>query len=595
MKCRLLKRGVAFAALGLAIFLAPAPRAQDTDSVRVVRLSRAEGQVLISHAGSDTWEEAPVNLTVQEGDTLETQGGLAEVEFENGATAYLAENSVLQFSQLNFTGGARATELSLTQGAGTFYANLTAQDSFRVRTLTLDVTIPERAEFRVDGFRDGAAVQVLLGNVTVSTTKGSTDLEKGQSVAVHEKDFQDFSIGRLPNPDDFDQWVTEEGEIIRDGNKNTLTYINSPNSYGLSDLSIYGTWVNLPGYGFSWRPFSVGFSWTPYFNGKWILDARLGWIWVSSEPWGWMPYHFGSWLLSPTLGWVWVPGGPAGLRRWEPARVNWLNVGSRVGWVAMSPNDRNGGAANAAQGVITKTGPSSANRTSVNRNEMNEIISSKDLRGIAPLRQPPAAFASRPAPPTRHVSNGNESIVYDRETHAFINTDGRSRDGRNNDGQNGRDWNQPARGNATPPHSAFVPPSNSGRPPMEGRVGDRARQEGRAPATQTEIPRVILPSGRPTDSRTNRVLLPTPYPVAPAAHGNLPSNGTFPARPPMNPPVNTESRPNNPIAPRPVAPAPTTVPQPLGARTGTQPPGSGGRPVAPTPPPASRPAPPDRR
>jgi hypothetical protein len=84
------------ALLGLTLFLAPAACAQDADSVRVVRLSRAEGQVLVSHPGSDAWEEAPVNLPLQEGDSLATQGGLAEIEFENGATAYLAENSVLR-------------------------------------------------------------------------------------------------------------------------------------------------------------------------------------------------------------------------------------------------------------------------------------------------------------------------------------------------------------------------------------------------------------------------------------------------------------------------------------------------------------------
>jgi len=309
-------RAALLAAASLAFFLIPATHAQDSGYARVVRLSRAEGQVLVSHSGSDMWEEAVVNLPLQEGDRLATQSGLAEIEFENGATAYLAENSVLQFTQLAFSGGGRVTQLTLTQGAGTFYANLTRQDSFRVLTRTFEVAIPERAEFRVDAFRDGAAVQVLLGNVSVSTTKGSVNLEKGQSVAAHEKDFQGFSIiDRLPIQDAFDQWVTEQGEMIRAGNKNTLSYINSPNYYGLSDLSIYGTWSNVPGYGNSWRPFSLGFSWTPYFNGKWIFDPRLGWIWVSSEQWGWMTYHFGTWLLSPTLGWVWVPGGPAGLRQ----------------------------------------------------------------------------------------------------------------------------------------------------------------------------------------------------------------------------------------------------------------------------------------
>ena len=77
-------------------------------------------------------------------------------------------------------------------------------------------------------FRDAAPpAQVLEGNVSVSTTARSTNLEKGQSVAVHDRDFQDFSIGSLPTAEDaFDQWVTQEGEMIRAGNKNTLSYIN---------------------------------------------------------------------------------------------------------------------------------------------------------------------------------------------------------------------------------------------------------------------------------------------------------------------------------------------------------------------------------
>jgi len=278
-------RATVAAVLGLCLFLIARPsRSQNADSVRVVRLSRAEGQVLVSHPGSDAWEDAPVNLPLQEGDTLATQGGLAEIEFENGATGYLAENSVLQFTQLGFADAGRMTVLHLTQGAGTFYANLTSQDFFRVQTSAFEIVIPERAEFRVDAFSDGAAVEVFLGNITVNTTKGSAALEKGQSVAVHDRDFQDLNnIARLPEEDAFDKWVTEEGEIIRSGTKNTLSYVNSPNYFGLSDLSIYGNWIYLAGFGMAWRPFSTGLSWTPYMNGAWTLDPRLGWIWVSSE------------------------------------------------------------------------------------------------------------------------------------------------------------------------------------------------------------------------------------------------------------------------------------------------------------------------
>src|ERR1700724_429110 len=140
--------GLFFLAASLTLCVSVA-LAQDSTNSRVVRLSRTDGQVLVSHPGNDSWEEASVNLPLQEGDTLATQGGMAEIEFENGATAYLAENSVLQFTQLSFSGGGRVTRLNLTQGAGSFYANHTRQDSFLVVTSPFEVAIQDRAEVRV--------------------------------------------------------------------------------------------------------------------------------------------------------------------------------------------------------------------------------------------------------------------------------------------------------------------------------------------------------------------------------------------------------------------------------------------------------------
>jgi uncharacterized protein DUF6600/FecR-like protein len=501
MKCPRIVRLGLLATSGL-VFFSPAAHAQGSDYSRVVRLSRTDGQVLVSHPGSDSWEDAPANLPLQEGDTLATQGGLAEIEFENGATAYLAENSVLQFTKLDFSGGGRITQLNLTQGAATFYANLTRQDSFRVVTATFEAAIPERAEFRVDAFRDGASVQVLLGEVSVSTSAGSATFEKGQSVAIREGDLQNPNVARLPEPDSFDQWVSARSQTIQTGTKDTLNYISSPNYYGLSDLAIYGSWVNLAGYGNSWRPFRVGFSWTPYLNGHWILDPRLGWIWVSNEPWGWMPYHFGSWLLSPTLGWVWVSGGPSGLRQWQAARVNWVRAGKQVGWVAMSPNDRDGAPANLEHGVITRSGTSPRIR-----NASNQIVAGKDLQNVAPLKQPPAEFASRPsqaiqrsglASTVRTIpepSEGNETVVFDRYTHTFINGN------RNN-------------GPAAP--AALLPPSGEVHAPV--RTGAFSVKVEPAPKSnaRTGVQQVMIPPPGPTDSPIRRVILPPAGPAPPS-------------------------------------------------------------------------------
>ena len=535
--------------LGLSLSLMPAVRAQDVDSVRVVRLSRAEGQVLVSHPGSGAWDEAPVNLPLQEGDSLETQGGLAEIEFENGATAYLAENSVLQITQLGFAEGGRATELSLTQGTGTFLANLTGMDSFRVQTSTFNVAIPDRAEFRVDAFHDGAAVEVFLGTVSVSTSKASTTLTKGQSVAIHDRDFQELNnVSRLPEEDAFDEWVTEQGEIIRSGNKNTLGYINTPNYYGLSDLAIYGNWVDIPPFGRSWRPFSVGFSWMPYGNGNWILDPRLGWIWVSNEAWGWMPYHFGAWLLSPTLGWVWVPGGAAGLRHWEPARVNWVHVGNQVGWVARSPLDRAGAPANLSAGVVTRPV-----RSPRNGNEGNEFVTGKELQSATALKEPPREFGSSLASIKPHsgisfpvrrepnVANGNQSIVFDRGTHTFINRDGSGPDVR---------------------MRAPVPPASI--EPKPKAVGD--------------IPQVTIPSAPTAQVPQNRVHLPPPYPTVPSANGATAANGSQRPQTPARAPAAPQNPPS--ATPRPTAPSPAQ-PHPSAPRNTPGQLGSAPRPTVP--------------
>ena len=543
------KWAVIAAVMGLCLPFVPVLRAQNP--VRVVRLSRAEGQVLVSYPGSDAWDEAPVNFPLQEGDTLATQAGLAEIEFENGATGYLAENSVLQFTQLGFAVGSMITTLQLSQGAGTFYANLTSQDSFQVQTPAFKVAIPERAEFRVDAFSDGAAVEVFLGNVTVSTTKGSVALEKGQSVAVHDRDFQDLNnIALLPEEDAFDRWVTEEGEIIRSGTKNTFSYISSPNYYGLADLSIYGSWIYLAGFGMSWRPFSTGLSWTPYITGVWVQDARLGWIWVSNEAWGWTPYHFGNWMLSPVLGWVWVPGGPAGLQHWEPACVNWVNVGGRVAWVARSPLDREGVPANLQKGVVTR-----AERSATGARASNELVTGKELQNATTLNAPPAELAaphaagalrpreSFPIQTAPETAKDNKSIVFDQGTRTYINGNGGAM----------------VEKHAPVPPPALMPRLEAGK----------------------EAPRVPAPSTLPAQMPANHFFTPPrnslPQPVEKSgALSTAPPGRPAPIAPvgaqhPVVPPPRMASPPPPPPPPSAPAQPPPASAQPPTSRSATQP------------------------
>ena len=61
-------------------------------------------------------EGATLNLPIRQGYVLATDHGRAEVEFENGAMAFLAENTVLEFYDLSLEDGAKTTRLVLRQG-----------------------------------------------------------------------------------------------------------------------------------------------------------------------------------------------------------------------------------------------------------------------------------------------------------------------------------------------------------------------------------------------------------------------------------------------------------------------------------------------
>ncbi len=92
------------------------------------------------------------------------------------------------------------------------------------------------------------------------------------------------------------------------------------------DLSLYGNWEFVVGFGYIWRPYHVSVSWAPYYHGRWVFTS-YGWTWVSTEPWGWITCHYGHWAHTHRWGWVWLPGYV-----WGPARVVWYWSDGYVAW-----------------------------------------------------------------------------------------------------------------------------------------------------------------------------------------------------------------------------------------------------------------------
>src|SRR5579862_4722985 len=98
-------------AVGLVLFAQPV-RAQDYSKIRIVRLSLVEGAVQYRQPGGD-WQDAGMNVPIQEGFALRTGDGYAEVEFENSLTMRLGTDSTVEFAALALSGGGRITQLTV--------------------------------------------------------------------------------------------------------------------------------------------------------------------------------------------------------------------------------------------------------------------------------------------------------------------------------------------------------------------------------------------------------------------------------------------------------------------------------------------------
>src|SRR5579863_8456793 len=207
MTSRNLFRSILSASILFVLSAGTRPAAADSSHARVIRLSLLQGDVRFTReAHGDPladqkaqWETAQANLPVRQGYVLATDNGRTEVEFENGAMAFLNENTVLEFYDLSLDDGARNTRLVLRQGTGSFYVNPGGGDYFSVTGGDFTVEASGRTSFRLDNFDDGSNVNVTKGHVNILHKKNNTPLEQGQSLSMRAGDDSSLNVGRLPD------------------------------------------------------------------------------------------------------------------------------------------------------------------------------------------------------------------------------------------------------------------------------------------------------------------------------------------------------------------------------------------------------------
>ncbi len=108
-------------------------------------------------------------------------------------------------------------------------------------------------------------------------------------------------------------------------------YYNEVGGYFYSQLSPYGSWIEVDYGVIVWRPTIIRVNWSPYQMGRWIWTSD-GWYWDSYEPFGYITYHYGRWYHDDYYGWLWYPD-----YEWAPAWVEWRYDNNYIGWAPLNP------------------------------------------------------------------------------------------------------------------------------------------------------------------------------------------------------------------------------------------------------------------
>jgi hypothetical protein len=516
-----------------SLFLAIHPAAADSSHARIIRLNLVQGDVRFTRMAhgdpltdaSATWETAEMNLPIRQGYVLATDNGRAEVEFENGAMAFLKENTVLEFYDLSLNDAARTTRLVLRQGSASFYVNLGGDDYFSVTGGDFTVEASGRCEFRINNYDDGSTVETFKGHVSVLHGKNESRLAKGQSLSMKAGDSSSVSIGSVSEEDDFDRWVSGVTENASNAATATTQYTGSGYYVpGFADLYTYGAFMTCGSYGYGWRPFGAGLGWSPFTDGQWMLDPVNGWTWLSYQPWGWAPYHYGGWLFDSSCGWFYSPplqfgyagGYPVGPIKKFPRRIYpprpvyhsvtavFVRQGNKTGIVPMHPLDEKGKKPlNLGHGVFTDVGTKGVTKLplAAGSGEKWETLKSapREAFGGSLAKTEPPARVSRTLiqgnSGVRVVSLGKDSsIAYDPAEHRFVNTNSPPASSSTNGKETrveveGRAGNPAAtttaavgssRTSATPPltRSVSSPPARNTAPPPAPRYSGGERGGG---------------------------------------------------------------------------------------------------------------------
>ncbi len=346
-----MKRAAFCIAASIAAFIlagvSPA-RAQDGEgpdggfsAYAVARVKVLDGSVWVRPSDGGDWEEYLSNSPVPPRSRVSVpEGSEAELQFHGGQFVLLTSGTDLEVRDLQEGKSAfrlRAGEIRFDLPPDDFAPVSVRVPGGAVAQFPVPgrqwLTVTERDETRLV-VRRGRAVVILDGDEHL--------LRAGDEALIG----LDVTVGRyLGGADEYVEATTPSvGEAP-----------GAAPPVVVNELQEYGEWVNVPAYGYAWRP-RVAVGWSPYVYGRWVWISPYGWTWVSYEPWGWYPYRCGYWVTDPVYGWIWSPYNAfvsvnfvVGSYRYpyhhrnlyyRPATVRFVPAGGNIRWAPLRPGER---------------------------------------------------------------------------------------------------------------------------------------------------------------------------------------------------------------------------------------------------------------
>jgi hypothetical protein len=188
---------------------------------RLARFNYVSGKVTWRPDENASWSKATENLSLRPGAQIwVTEGGRAEVRFDDGSLLRLGNGAVITLQTLYRDEQGEFTQLKMSSGLVTL--RLQQESSiYQVDTplFTLRAAGPARVRL---GVADTEEVGVRLGKATVEGSQGKTTLHAGDYLSLRDADAS-YSLKSLPAEDSWERWNDERDRAL--DAKTQLLYI----------------------------------------------------------------------------------------------------------------------------------------------------------------------------------------------------------------------------------------------------------------------------------------------------------------------------------------------------------------------------------